>query len=94
MVSGPARRLILNLDTRWRGETSFTPRPLASRETVPLGKTLYGRDGKFERFGKMKNFMSLAGNEPKSEVIELTAESVHSVCYVIMTYLVTDMCTC
>ena len=86
MVSGAARRLILNLDTRRRREASFTRRPLASGETVPLGKTLGGPHGKFERFGKMKNFVSLPGNEPKPEVIELTAESVHSLSFIMVTF--------
>ena len=94
MVSEAAPRTILNLDTRWRREASFTPRPLASGETVPLGKALYGPDGKFERFGKMKNFVSLPGYEPKPEVSELTAESVHSLSYIIESDLVTDICTC
>lgn len=40
----------------------------------------------------MKNFVSLPGNEPKPDVIEVTAESVHSLSYVIVTDLVTDIC--
>jgi len=53
-----------------------------------------GLTDKLERFGKMKDFVSLPENKPKPEDIELTAESVHSLSYIIVTDLVTDICTC
>jgi hypothetical protein len=65
-----------------------------SSRPVPLGKTPDGPHGKFERFGTMKNIVFLPGNEPKPEVNEPTAESVHSLMYIIVNDLVTDICTC